>query len=93
MPEKSNALQSELQRGDLNVHTNLSAIRHAQCTFTTWARAASFSRQSALIAWHNTFKFCTLFSSIAVFKHRTGMHTFSLIKEAPSLHQFSEVHG
>ena len=57
MPEKSNALQSEPQRGDLNVHTNLSAIRHAQCTFTTWARAVSISRQSALIAWHNAFNF------------------------------------
>ena len=29
MPEKSNALQSEPQRGDLNVHANLSAICHA----------------------------------------------------------------
>ena len=55
MPEKSNILQSEPQRGDLNVHANLSTIRHAQCTFTTWARSASISRQSALIAWHNAF--------------------------------------
>ena len=54
MTRKSNAQQSEPQRADLNVHTNLSAIHHAksldhaQCSFTAWARAASISRQSAL---------------------------------------------
>ena len=56
MPRKSNAQQSEPQRADLNVHANLSAIRHAQCSFTAWARAASISRQSALIACHNALK-------------------------------------
>ena len=34
MPKKSNTLQSEPQQADLNVHTNLSAIRHTQCSFT-----------------------------------------------------------
>ena len=56
MPSKLNAQQSEPQRADLNVHANLSAIRHAQCSFTTWAHAASISRQWALIAWHDGFK-------------------------------------
>ena len=56
MPIKSNAQQSEPQREDLNVHANLSAIHHAQCSFTVWTRAASISRQSALIAGHNAFK-------------------------------------
>ena len=57
MPIKSNAQQSEPQRADLNVHANLSAICHAQCSFTAWARAASISRQSALIAGHNAFNY------------------------------------
>ena len=56
MPRKSNAQQREPQWEDLNVHVKLSAIHHAQCSFTMWARVASISRQSALIAWHNAFK-------------------------------------
>ena len=34
---------------------NLSILCHAHCSFTAWVRAASISRQSALIVWHNAF--------------------------------------
>ena len=59
MSGKSNAQQSEPQLAGLNVYVNLSAIRHAHHSFTVWACAASISRQSALIVWHNA---CVLVS-------------------------------
>ena len=39
----SNARQSEPQQADLNLYANLLAIRHAPCSFTAWARAASLA--------------------------------------------------
>ena len=55
MPKKMNAQQSEPQREGLNVHANLSAIRHAHCSFIVWALVDPISRQSALVALHNFF--------------------------------------
>ena len=46
--EMSNARQSKPQRADLNLHANLPAIRHALCSFTTWAYAASLAGNQPL---------------------------------------------
>ena len=48
--EMSNARQSEPhdQQADLNLHANLPAIRHALCSFTVWARAASLGGNQPL---------------------------------------------
>ena len=46
--EMSNTLQSEPQRADLNLHANLPAIRHARCSFTVWACAASLAGNQPL---------------------------------------------
>ena len=49
--EMSNARQSEPQRADfmdLNLHVNLPAIRHAPCSFTAWALAASLAGNQPL---------------------------------------------
>ena len=56
IPGKSNAQQSKPQWAGLNVHANLSAIRHVHCSFTTWVHAASINKQLALIALHDAFK-------------------------------------
>ena len=39
MPGKLNAQLSEPQQACLNMHANISVIRHANCSFTAWARA------------------------------------------------------
>jgi hypothetical protein len=49
------------------VHANLSTLHHAHSSFTAWERAASISRQSALIAWHNAFNEKTLLASPHIF--------------------------
>ena len=46
--EMSNSRQSEPQQADLNLHMNLPAIRHAPCSFTVWARAASLAGNQPL---------------------------------------------
>ena len=47
-PEMVNALQSQPQQADLNLHANLPAIRHAPCSFTGWACAASLAGNQPL---------------------------------------------
>ena len=43
-----NTQQSEPQQAGLNVQANLSAIRHAQRSFTTWACWVTFAHNQPL---------------------------------------------
>ena len=78
--EMSNAQQSGPQRADLNLHANLPAIYHAQCSFTAWVHAASLASNHPLYNAFNTVskELCYCKSSVQCAQ---GMY-FSIILQA-----------